>query len=1481
MRNLFIEAKNLVGATAVLLLGATLATNAQTPGGGTLPSATPVVVPGAYTNTTINYVRTWEPALPTSDTAYVASPSRPVTEVRQATQYFDGLGRPLQTVSKSISVSGKDLVVPVVYDGFGRERFKYLPYVPQSGNTSDGKFKTDPFNAQKTFYQNAALVPGAVGESVYYNRVDYEASPLNRVLKTYAPGNSWAKNDPATVERGGNKAVEARYQINTIADSVRIWDFSGALVIPVSGAGKIYGAGQLYKNFTIDEAGNQVIEYKDKEGRVLLKKIQLSATPGTAHMGWLCTYYAYDDLGNLRFVIPPEAVEAIISNWVISSAVAAELCFIYRYDGRSRMIVKKVPGADSTEMVYDVRDRLVFTRDGNLKSGGKWLTTFYDNLNRPTMTALYSSAQSRDALQVSLNTAVSNTAAIAFTFPASADLVLANHDGSSLYQATNSITLQDGFDSGSGAEFSAEINTSANNGSTTVTATNPLPGIATGALTPLTYTFYDDYSYSGKLDYVSSDAARPQAGSNPYAEALPASASTATRGLVTGTKVRVLETNQWLTTSTYYNDKGRVIQAISGNASGGKDVLTTMYDFNGKVLSTYLRQTNQRSGATPQTTLLTMNQYDAGGRLLSVKKRLNDNIGLEKTIEENTYDELSQLKTKRLGVNGSSQLETLNYDYNIRGWLKGINKSFVNTAGSTSNWFGQELSYDYGFSTNQFNGNIAGIKWKSGSDGTPRAYGYSYDKVNRVTVADFNQQNSNGASWTRDKVDFSVSGLGYDANGNILSMTQKGMIGITPSSIDQLAYSYRANSNKLMAVADPISTSSAGLGDFINGTNSGADYKYDTSGNLIQDLNKGIASISYNHLNLPDTIVITGKGSIVYLYDATGNKLRKTVTDNTKTPAKVTTTDYLGGQVYSNDTLQLISHEDGRIRTVFKTGQPLTYAFDYFVKDHLGNIRMVLGTQSDASQYAATMESAAGATENALFSNIDNTRVLKPVGYPTDATTNPNDYVAKLNATNGQKVGPSLVLRVMAGDTIQLGVKAFYKSTAANTSSTTTSAMLSTLLSTFSNGAVADGTHNATGPGSPLTTTYSSSLYDQLKQKDPGQNLPDKPKAYLSYVLFDDRFNMVDENSGVKQVQGNPDALQTLATNRFTIKKTGFLYIYTSNESGADVFFDNLVVAHNSGPLLEETHYYPFGLTMAGISSKALKGLNYIENRKKFQGQDFDTELSLNLYQFKWRNHDPQIGRFIEIDPLATKYEHNSPYAFSENKVTGHVELEGLESVRFFEANLWRSAGISSNTDAKQYVKDAGQQLKNPQVWAGATIMLGQFAVLTLAGVMTEGMGSGSMTTAGTQGVRNTVASSAVESEEINLATRANDIAKALSKRTQSSTTTAVASGTTADGNTVTLVSSSEVHLRTAQKNMLKPGEIAVSGKGHAETTILDYALANNITVDAVAASRPICSNCATAITNAGAVPASPLKVAPTPPPPPVDATLVKKPIIP
>src|SRR6202042_513539 len=154
------------------------------------------------------------------------------------------------------------------------------------------------------------------------------------------------------------RGVGAQAVVNQASDSVRLWTIAYPVgSIPTTTA--TYAAGSLFKSISTDEAGNQVITYSDFNKQVVLKKVQQVSSPGSAHVGWLCTYYVYDDLGFLRFVIQPQAVVLINSSWSISSSIAGELCFRYEYDQWGRMNIKKIPGAGEVHMVYDERDRPV------------------------------------------------------------------------------------------------------------------------------------------------------------------------------------------------------------------------------------------------------------------------------------------------------------------------------------------------------------------------------------------------------------------------------------------------------------------------------------------------------------------------------------------------------------------------------------------------------------------------------------------------------------------------------------------------------------------------------------------------------------------------------------------------------------------------------------------------------------------------------------------------------------------------------------------------------------------------------------------------------------------------------------------------------------------------------------------------------------------------------------------------------------------
>jgi len=321
------------------------------------------------------------------------------------------------------------------------------------------------------------------------------------------------------------------------------------------------------------------------------------------------------------------------------------------------------------------------------------------------------------------------------------------------------------------------------------------------------------------------------------------------------------------------------------------------------------------------------------------------------------------------GPNIDLVLQNVDYAYNVRGWLTDIN-DIAYTGSKETDIFNFRINYNdvEGAATAAplYNGNISQTLWKTNNSSTDiRSYGYSYDVLNRIEGAlSYKGATLAGMSLTGNH---DVSGISYDKNGNIQGLTRKGYddTGTSTGVWDQLQYTY--DGNKLTQVSD-ITLSGLknyGFDDDNTGTN---EYLYDDNGNMTRDDNKGITSITYNHLNLPTSVIFGTTGQIDYIYDATGIKQKKTVVNYAATTTSVT--EYAGSFIYSDMgtstmALQFFNHPEGYVEPVAGTsgsvkgssGGTTTYsAYNYVFqfKDHLGNVRL---SYADADNNGAIAQS--------------------------------------------------------------------------------------------------------------------------------------------------------------------------------------------------------------------------------------------------------------------------------------------------------------------------------------------------------------------------------------------------------------------------------------------------------------------------------------------------------------------------------------------
>ncbi|WP_373552411.1 hypothetical protein [Haliscomenobacter sp.] len=251
----------------------------------------------------------------------------------------------------------------------------------------------------------------------------------------------------------------------------------------------------------------------------------------------------------------------------------------------------------------------------------------------------------------------------------------------------------------------------------------------------------------------------------------------------------------------------------------------------------------------------------------------------------------------------------------------------------------QSLNSNYANGQNaNYNGNITMIKSRTQGQSVTPTYGFMYDGLNRLTAAYYGEKGTS----TYSNLDRYTEYQSYDLNGNILSLDRYGLAGGSAGQIDDLNYTYTLNSNQISGITESVANTTfrdKGFKYYSSGT-----YSYDAAGNVTNEPSKG-AVIAYNYFNLPRLLTF-GSNTIEIEYDGGGNKLRKTVKQGTTT---LYIQNYLGGIEYNSARLEAVFHAEGRVyNTNVGTGSStLVFRYEYAIRDHLGNTRIMFTDKND------------------------------------------------------------------------------------------------------------------------------------------------------------------------------------------------------------------------------------------------------------------------------------------------------------------------------------------------------------------------------------------------------------------------------------------------------------------------------------------------------------------------------------------------------
>lgn len=1054
-------------------------------------------------------------------------------------QYLDEYGRPDQEIAVAQStVNGRDIVSFHKYDELGRENKRYLPFV-NADNT--GGYVLQPEIPQAAWYasnpDNTAS-DKKVAETAYpYSETVFEPSPLGRVLEQGAPGSDW--------QIGSGHTERARYRVikspSSVPPALRpvhiVHDFQ-------SGNGGDYGAGELTYTSILDENSHKTISYKDKQGKVIL----IRKVGGYQYTKLEDTYNVYNDFGLLEAIIPPKAVELMNSSgiWDYTDASYENLVYLYEYDHRLRLKSKRIPGAGMTKYFYDARDQLVLTQDANQIAATQPLGSFtkYDKLGRPAQTGICEVSD--------LWTSVEDIIASA---PSTYETHTENVENGYTNQAFPYISAKHHF---------------------------------------LTHSFYGDYDFdndgSPTVNYSQSQWTGIDIPQQNFVR-LP--------GQLTATKVRIMDTDDWLTTATFYDDRMRVVQIKSEHHLGQWDVNNMEYDFSGKVVKTNQIHRIDNNGTVQTHVYREGFDYYDNGSLKNVRYKAR--YDAEYIRSRNVYNELGQLIERNLHANnaqGTSFLQSLDYRYNIRGWMESINDTYAPSSNQNVYSFIKGGQYIVSFSSNG-NGTMDITMIKSIDCIPVGTNGYvPVDGTKTITV------NSDLAN---------INSFTIDLNG-VTDITDLGSVAGAVSALEMEIGNKLAilgvNDNK--AIAAPVYYN---LKDMAKSVWYMIEDSHDEGENDLYSQrlyynqgNSDLGSLAQFNGNISSTVwQVQGKDRQAYGYEY--DWMDRLVKANYKTINSVN--DYESDDMYSVP--QITYDLNGNIETLERNElNPSNPA----VPSILDNLIYTYETNSNR---LVSVQDAGDVSKG--FRDGSN----YAVEYSYDANGNMTEDSNKgVKITyNHMNLPTNFIWENSSGTAIDKEIRILYDAA-----------------------------------GVKLRKT----IIDNTSPE------PDVVKDYIGVIEYTD-----GDLEAVYHADGRCVPRSDYATYQLDageLATTGiFMYEYTIRDhlGNARVSFvdwdrnGTVEVDHNDPSkteILQEHHYYPFGMKLDVPATQVGQSNDYTYNGKEMNG---DFGLDLHDYGARW--YDASIGRFHTTDRFQEMYPDNTPYHYALNNPIAFIDMNGDSTV--------------------------------------------------------------------------------------------------------------------------------------------------------------------------------------------------------------------------